>query len=117
MATLNATQKKKEILENLLKYNTVTEMCEALGIERNQYYRYRSGDPEFKQTVDKLLAELVNEAAGRVKLELPEIISTLMSIARDRSHKDCLGAIKEANRIAEKKEGTVPKLVDFRIEL
>ena len=61
--------KKYRFIEQSLRTYEVSELCEALGVSRSAYYRWRRGDPSLRQQQDQrhkeAILQLYEKSAGR----------------------------------------------------
>lgn len=102
---LRTTKSKNLILEKLPEVKTMAELAEIVGVSYATIWNYLRKDDNFRQKWDEILNFLNESAMNTAKLNSPEVMDTLSSVALDPSHKEWLGAVKEFHRALEKRTG------------
>lgn len=67
-------QRKTKALELLQRGNTVTSICQEIGIGRTTFYKWLKGDKDFIKAKETLENELVNGLTSVALLEAEELL-------------------------------------------
>lgn len=106
--SIETIKNKALLLEKLPEARTMTELAKTTGVHRATIYYYLANDDEFKRVWGDILAHMVEAAINTAKVSSEQVMNTLSLVALDPDHKEWLGAVKEFNRVLEKRTSDRP---------